>query len=284
METVIKLIIKKDFNKLDDILRDINNDNHIINLIYFLLGNINNNFFCDDNFLIIFNLILRHNNNFLKSNDFDNILKKLNSEGLSKSVKLLENNKNLEHSQSFLLRFLDLCKQGGTGLKRLLDNDVCLEITFPKLIQKITDVMKPLSDIDYINTLKLDNKALEKKNIDIDTYQNIQSVEMKNRLLEIINFFGINLLRFMNIRIITNIDFIHYTYNNKVKYYIECIEYINKTVESYNKIFKLYLHFKEEVDNISYIILKDNKENVSDKIYDKYYNNLSEALDDFMKN
>ena len=85
-------------------------------------------------------------------------------------------------------------------------------------------------------------------NNNINNWEFINAIEIKNRLYHLIDIFGLSFLRKIKIDIINVTIFDNYDYQKKIKYYKMCIKNINDHFEEYRTNYILYLDI---IDNIN---------------------------------
>ncbi len=193
-------------------------------------------------------------------------------------IKLVYNNNN---KYTNCHKFLNIYAQYQTNKIKLDDivchlnsnmkSNRCLITNVPEKItvdnislysRMLKDVLRSFVDMQFLQILKLKNKSSSSK-----VWEDINTEEIINRLDQLKKIFGLKFIKSLNIKILTVNDFIEYTYDDKIKYYLICIECINTYLDLAQATFNSYSKLKDTLDDCNSYIGSNSKNDDNMFIY-----------------
>lgn len=265
MQELILNIFTKKFKALEnnDLCANITIQEQCNIIHYIIYCTINYNFLNDtDLYKILYLLITKFINLFI----IDIII----------LIKLLDKYKYIQSA-----KFLKFYQQYQTG-KNTVDNMIehfnnsisrklLKSITIDDAITNIKilkDIIKSFVDVQFMQILKFKNKS--------GLWQEINTEEIINRLCQLKRIFGLKLLKNLNIELITLDSFINYSYDEKIKYYLTCVEYINTYFDIILANLNKHFHLKDKIKNFGNIYngILPKEDNIFIYILDKSIENI----------
>jgi hypothetical protein len=131
----------------------------------------------------------------------------------------------------------------------------------------IHPIMESFNDSSFIHNLHLTDNFLFEKKINTKEWQAEHVQEIKNRLTQLVLFFGFNLFKYINIKVIANTEFELLDFKDKVKYYEMCISKVNEINEIIHKLFEMKFELQNYFNllNIEYEKIKKRMYCLTDK-------------------
>lgn len=213
-------------------------------------------------------IIIRHINEF-KNDDNEYFVKlkniiRNNDINIKKTMKDIVSIDNIKYKKSYelllckceydicveklenMLNIFDKMKTKIINLKNKSLDDKCYSFT-----TNIIPVIRSYNDKKYISGLK--TSAFIKDNSDNSIYEQwiaSNSLEIKERLLQMVNMFGVSVLKKMDVIIISHKNFNEMSYNDKMKYYMLCCKKLFKYMTNVNSTLMLYKTHLFTLNNI----------------------------------
>ncbi len=138
---------------------------------------------------------------------------------ISKNIrKLIKTKYNSEITNRKIEKIVDKLKSSNG---RLNFNDLTTD-NFCEYAYNYLHIIDSFYDNGFLETLKMDKEILHDKNINIKIWDQIHVNQMLNRLKAMYELFGSKLLDFVDIPILTNVEFMNLEYEKKVEYFQHC--------------------------------------------------------------
>lgn len=273
MDTIIKCLIKRDYKSIESVLNNFD-PNECISILHVFFYMHINNYIDDDQGFIIFYLII-------EKYKYVSII----------DVLYLNESKRLNRIDNKLFDFLKIKKdrlcindginevvnklKNSTGVKKFNDLNInnfydTVNGEFIRLILSFTDI----TFVEYTPTTAANRQQ----------WIYIQENEMINRLLNLMNIFGEELVTFMNIPIININTFNNLSFDDKVLYYKKCVFNL---MNSGNTLKDMSIRQRKiEIINLGFskqyeIILKNSINKTNKQSIPKTLNNLSNLVDKY---
>ena len=230
MESLIKLLIKQDYDNFEKILCSSKEleKNNILKLFYFFIKMFHLKIFDDKSMFVATFLFFKYKIDFLDIDTPKDILEKIKNDKFYKlTYELLDYYSSLNSTKEYLFTFINTIRISDCTVKKLIKEDITTEELYKIILREVKPTIISFSESRFVESLKLHDSIFRIKNIDKRLWENTHAIEMHNRLAQVVIFLGIDLLSLMNIKLITNIQFSEFNYDEKVDYYKWCLNSIN---------------------------------------------------------
>nr|QBK88753.1 MAG: hypothetical protein LCMiAC01_04350 [Mimivirus LCMiAC01] len=244
MDIAIKYVIQKKYNDYIKIIESTDfSIDELKNIYHFFLWMMSHNYMTDNDVYICLGAIIQRK---IKRTDYDEIINNIPSDALNNvemnynfithykkslksikkydmSYKLIRINE-IHHVIKLRLIIVILNFINATGIIQKNMYNITLNKFYDIINTKIIPLIEYYKDPGYIKQIQTACKKDMHK-----CKKNIQK-----RLIYLVNYIGVDLLKFMGVRVITNRKYIKLSYKMKVFYYKSCIISIYKFIECIN--------------------------------------------------
>lgn len=237
-------------------------EQQIVSTFYIIYHEIIKNSLTEIEILFYLETLFKNNLNLFLINNIKDGINSIKKNNISIYKYLLNKYKQQKYENYFyeLFKLFENCN--GTiskllnninDMKYMFDNKIILQNN----INKINRIIDSFDDKKFIFSINNFNNFSK---VNIDNIKIINSNEIINRLFCLINTFGINPLKKINIDIINIKEFNQFNYINKIKYYQNCIEKISQFSIKLKNNFCLYLDSISQINFVKNLFnLKYNK-------------------------
>lgn len=262
MEKLARAIIKKNKDIIGKI--DILDSDDTIKLLY-LVTNLMLNGSLDDinSFFYIQYMIKISQLNFYSFDNTLNILKVIDKNKFKMSHKLLSLKYNSDMFSEKIALYKNIFMKSDGKINCVDINNISHNEFGDFVNGNFSDTIHAFDEKKFINSLKMSSFITNNSTVTEDTWNAINTYEITERLILMVEMFGLELLKYCKIKLITLNTFNNMSFNDKVKYYMKCCKKLSNKLmeikadiiiyksmeEIYNKMISLeYNKLKDEID------------------------------------
>jgi len=249
MEEIIKTMVDNDYEKLNKNICDatqLNKDDYVKLFDYLFFFYTKGKIDCNIMFCFIYLLVMKYGKSLLMD------MQNLNS--------LITWHTNPESASNLICKFLESCNilqlvemKVMTIVKQFVDSNGTLKclITKCNTMEDLTLIINNdckriigAYDDQILNAnLSMSIEYLINNKIDVKTWMTQHEIEMKSRLQDIVKLFGLNLLKNMDIVIMSSDVYDKMEFNGKIKYYRSCIN----NIKGYRQLIENLLAIRDRI-------------------------------------
>jgi hypothetical protein len=227
MDRIIILLIRRDYKVLQSFIYDNQFlDNDITNLLLLLTMSTNYNLLDDEQLYILYGLLFMKGININVIPYYDFILDITIKNKLIRSNQLIFTMKQFNTMKDNIFDIISRFRNSNGTIKKYITDSFSIK----QFCDFVNEDLYRL--VNSFQVLRLGDN--------IGNQHNIYSQEITDRIKCIVNIFGLNILKFIGVNIISNSQFNTFTFKEKNKYYRHCITKLNTSIYKLLTLFKEY--------------------------------------------
>lgn len=260
------ILYNSSIDNFNELIKDIDN-NDVCNLIIFLLENSNKMIFDDDTFFSYLIILIKNKKFSLATINFT-LIKNLDKNIFEKCSKILILKSNYDILEKKISYKLELIKKSLKKIFKDLDDK--------NIIFKLNMYAISFYDKKFITSLQISDQIMNANKMASLHWENVNTTEIENRLIQLKTIFDTNFLKSLNIKIISKQEFNELNFLNKILYYSDCTLKLFNFATGLKDNYILFEHIKTLLSQVIENINSESDELLEDSIDCSYASESSE--------